>query len=81
MQLEFAVAQLTKGATSFGQNAPNTAVVLAVCGFTAILTACAIIGVDSAVEAMKDNGWSNAISVVVGLYAALLGAAQDRPRE
>ena len=77
----FAVAQLTKASASFSMGAPRTAVALYVCFAAGILASLSIVSVEAALAAMKENGLAMALSAVVGLYAALLGAAQDRPRD
>ena len=78
--LGFGAAQLTKAATSFGQSAPNTAVALFVCFAVGALMVLYIVGPGTAVEALMDNGLATAISAKIGLYSALLGAAQDRKK-
>ena len=74
-------AMITKGATSFGHGAPNTAVALFICASITISACLAIVGVAPALLAMAENGLAMALSGIVGLYSALLGAAQDRPKE
>lgn len=76
-----AIAQLTKAATSFGQAAPNTAVALFGCFAVGVLWSIAIVGPGPAVAALMDNGLATLLNGAIGLYAALLGAAQDRPRD
>ena len=76
-----ATAQITKAATSFGQGAPNTAIALFICFAAGLLAALGIVGVGNALAALMDNGLANVLASAVGLYAALLGAAQDRPRQ
>ena len=76
-----AVAQLTKSATSFGQGAPNSAMALFVCVVIGIIAGLGIVGVNDALEAMKENGLAMKLTPLIGLYAALLGAAQDRPKD
>ena len=73
-------AMLTKSATSFGQGAPNTAVALFCCFAAAVLGVLSIVGIAPALTAMTENGLAMALSGIVGLFAALLGSAQDRPR-
>ena len=77
----FGMAMLTKAATSFGQGAPKTAVALFITFAVTVLAPLSIVGVAAAVTAMTDNGLAAALGAGIGLYAGLLGSAQDRPRD
>ena len=75
------IAQLTKAAVSFVQGAPNAGIILFICFAVAACFALYIVGVNNALEAMKENGLAQTLLPAIGLYAVLLGAAQDRPRD
>ena len=77
----FATAMITKAATSFGQGAPNTATALFFTFGVTVLAVLGIVEVRHAIPARMDNGLGGVMASFVGLFGALLGAAQDRPKE
>ena len=80
----FATAQIIKGASAFAGNAPNSGIAMFLCfgvGFLGSLAiTIALVGMAAILTALGENGFAMMVGAFVGLYAALLGAAQDRPR-